>query len=430
MRTSGEIVKYFRGFLTIPAVISLSGLAVAWVVFLLEQALVRWGWVVPSVFAVPQNTASNVLGVIATASMSALVMVYSIVLLVYTLAAGSIGPRLLQRFSEDRVNQTAVGSLGATFLYSILVLWLMRDDTSVNLAASVSLLYAIVSVLMLLLFVHTVSTRVTIDQEAARISKALDLQIDEALKDSADLHASNVVPWEGASHQILSSGTGYLDFINAAELVKTAQDANAVIVFEVQPGDFLVPSDTLATVHGDAGEDFSDLVLAAAPLAAARDPNGDIRFSVHLLVEIALRALSPGVNDTFTAIVCIDRLSASLARAWSSDLCTGVYRDDAGAVRLVYPSITAKSLFRDSFPPLRRAARGNGLVTEAIIRALKRLANAAPGEDLDAITFELTAISDETKSSSMLDREIEQVCEHVDAALATVAKNGSKNGAE
>ncbi len=430
MRTSGEILKYFRGFLTIPAVISLSGLAVAWVVFLLEQALVRWGWVVPSLFAVPQNTANNVLGVIATASMSALVMVYSIVLLVYTLAAGSIGPRLLQRFSEDRVNQTAVGSLGATFLYSILMLWLMRDDTLVNLAASVGLLYAIVSVLMLLLFVHTVSTRVTIDQEAARISKALDLQIDEALKDSADLHASNVVPWEGASYQISSSGTGYVDFINATGLVKAAQGANSVVVFEVQPGDFLVPTDTLATVHGDAGEEISDLVLAAAPLAAARDPNGDIRFSVHLLVEIALRALSPGVNDTFTAIVCIDRLSASLARAWSSDLCTGVYRDDAGAVRLVYPYITARSLFRDSFPPLRRAARGNGLVTEAIIRALTRMANAAPDDDLDAITFELTAIADETKSSGMLDSEIEQVCEEIEAAIALADKKNNRDKAE
>lgn len=418
LRTPGELLRYFRGFLTIPAAISLSGLVVAWLVYWAEQVVVNGGGTLPSFLIVPQHTASDVLGTIAAASMSALVMVYSIVLLVYTLAAGSIGPRLLQRFGEDRVNQIAVGSLGATFLYSLLTMWLIRDNASINLAVGIGILYSIISVLLLLLFVHTVSTRVTIDQEAARISEALDCQIDAAIEDSTDLNSSNVVPWEGTTHPIPSSGTGYVNSINTSELVKAAQIANSIVVFDVQPGDFLVPTDVLANVHGDSEEDLNAVVQAAAPLIPARDPNGDIRFSVHLLVEIALRALSPGINDTFTAIVCIDRLSASLARAWSSSLCTGVYRDNSGSIRVVYPSITAKSLFHDSIPPLRRAARGNGLVTEALIKALTRLAQAAPKEDLMDITEELVAIGDETRNSDMLDSEIDKFCTDVEAAIA------------
>ncbi len=392
----------------------------AWVVFYAEQVIVKVGWSLPSILVVPQHTASDVLGAISAASMSALVMVYSIVLLVYTLAAGSIGPRLLQRFGEDRVNQVAVGSLGATFLYSLLTMWLIRDNASISLAVGVGMLYSVISVLLLLLFVHTVSTRVTIDQEAARISEALDCQIDAAIEDSTDLHSSNVVPWEGTEHQIQSSGTGYVNSINTRELTKAAQDTNCVVVFDVQPGDFLIPTDILAHVHGDSEEDLNTVVQAAAPLIPARDPNGDIRFSVHLLVEIALRALSPGVNDTFTAIVCVDRLSASLARAWSSNLCAGVYRDDAGAIRVVYPSITANSLFHDSIPPLRRAARGNGLVTNALVRALTRLAQTAPEEDLKAICDELAAISDETRNSDMLESEIDKFCSDIETVIARI----------
>ena len=209
MQTPRELVRYFRGFLTIPAAISLSGLLVAGIVFKTEQALASWGWSASDWLSVSNRTASDVLSAISAASMSALVMVYSIVLLVYTLAAGSIGPRLLQRFGEDRVNQIAVGSLGATFLYSLLILWLIRDDTSVNLAVAIGIVYSIISVLLLLLFVHTVSTRVTIDQEAARISEALDRQVSTAIENSADTPSSEAVPEITRGRQAPSLGFGH-----------------------------------------------------------------------------------------------------------------------------------------------------------------------------------------------------------------------------
>lgn len=276
MRTPREILRYFRGFLTIPAAISLSGLVAAGVVFFAETLLVRWQWPVPEFLIVPKDTASDVLAAIAAASMSALVMVYSIVLLVYTLAAGSIGPRLLQRFGEDRVNQIAVGSLGATFLYSIFAMWLIRENAPVNLAVGVAILYSIVSVLLLLLFVHTVSTRVTIDQEAARISEALDRQIDAAIKTSADLHSSDVVLPNSATHDVDSPGSGYVNSIEAGLLIKAAAHLDAVVVFVAQPGDFLVERELLAQVFGNDAAKLDAIVQSAAPLIPARDPNGDI----------------------------------------------------------------------------------------------------------------------------------------------------------
>ncbi len=429
MRTPRELLRSFRGFLTIPAAISLSGLVAVALVFAVERHLVKWQWPIPAYLIIPGDTASNVLGAIAAASMSALVMVYSIVLLVYTLAAGSIGPRLLQRFGEDRVNQVAVGSLGATFLYSLIAMWLIRENASLNLVVGVAILYAIISVLLLLLFVHTVSTRVTIDQEAARISETLDRQIDAAIEVSSDMHSSDIASPDGAPMIVCSAGSGYVNSIEADVMAKACKEVDAVVIYAVRPGDFLAETDVVAEIYGSADHGLEKIVLAAAPLIPARDPNGDIRFSVHLLVEIALRALSPGVNDTFTAIVCIDRLSASLARAWASGLCAGVCRDEDGAVRVVYPSITARSLFLDSIPPLRRAARGNGLVTAAIIRALKRIARSVPVRDQDTVKSELEYLAQEIRMSNALEHEIEAICDEVKEAIRTIGAPGQQRAA-
>ncbi len=87
---------------------------------------------------------------------------------------------------------------------------------------------------------------------------------------------------------------------------------------------------------------------------------------------------------------------------------------------MVYPSITARSLFLDSIPPLRRAARGNGLVTDAIIRALKRIARAAGEKDCEAIVCELETMAAETRGSAMLKHEIDEICDDIQKAISTV----------
>ena len=180
------ILRSLRGFITIPGTVSLTGIFVVLVVQETGVWLSRSSWVsIPDALDVSLSNARSVLSTVAGAAMSALVMVYSIVLLVYTMAASSIGPRLLQRFSDDRVNQISVGALGATFLYCTFGLWLIRNDVSADLTVAVALVYAAVSVLLLLYFVHRVSLRVTIDHEAAEIAAALDEQIDIAIDRAA-----------------------------------------------------------------------------------------------------------------------------------------------------------------------------------------------------------------------------------------------------
>ena len=411
-------IRVLRGFLTIPGAISLSGLLVAIATWHLEAYLHdEHAGLVPAFLEVQADTAEAVFTVSAGASMSALVMVYSIVLLVYTMAASAIGPRLLQRFGDDRVSQVAVGSLGATFLYALQSLWMMDSDGSTDLTVAVGAAYMIVSVLLLLLFVQRVSTRVTIDQEAAEIARALDRQIDDAIARSTPILSSELVLPEGDERKVHAPVDGYVDAIEPGQLLTAARAAGATVFYDVLPGDFVIKGAPIATVFNDPDQALDRAVTDALPLLSVRTPEGDLRFSVNLLVEIALRALSPGVNDTFTAIACVDRLSAALATARAERLSTGVFLDSDGVARVVSPTTTADTLFIEAFPPLRRAARRNGLMSLALERAISRMIRIAEPDQREAMFNELRLLAEEVSASDQLEADKEELLARIDTYL-------------
>lgn len=415
-------LRRLRSFLTIPGAISLSGIVGALAAHAIDRS-VDWTspLAAPGFFVVPIETARSVLATTATAAISALVMVYSIVLLIYTMAASSIGPRLLQRFREDRINQISIGTMGATFLYCLFALWLIREREVVHVTAAAALVLAALSILLLLYFVSTVSSRVTIDQEAADIAASLDRQIDSALAHSVTVRSDEVVLPDGPDRAVTATDSGYVDTIAGATLAVQAGRVSATVVYAVRPGDFVMQGQTLARVLGDPDARLDEAVRDAAPTIAARDPDGDLRFSVNLLVEIGLRALSPGVNDTFTAIGCVDRLSASLSRARTRGLSIGVFSDDAGATRVVYPTIDADVLFDEAFPPLRRAARGNGLMTVSLARALGRMAAAAPAGTRKPYLAELRRLRADLDGSALPDGDRQEIAEQIDRTMEDVA---------
>lgn len=411
-------IRALRGFLTIPGAISFSGLLAAIGVWRLEVYLrAEHDGLMPDFLVVQADTAKAVFTTSAGASMSALVMIYSIVLLVYTMAASSIGPRLLQRFGDDRVSQIAVGSLGATFLYALQSLWMMHPDGTADLTVAVGAAYMIVSVLLLLVFVQRVSTRVTIDQEAAEISLALDRQIDHAIARSTPILSSELVLPDGDERKVPSPADGYVDAIEPTQLLRAAQTIGATVFYDVQPGDFVIKGEPIATVFNDPEQALDEHVTAALPLLAVRTPEGDLRFSVNLLVEIALRALSPGVNDTFTAIACVDRLSAALATARAERLSAGVYLDGEGVARVATPTITADTLFLEAFPPLRRAARNNGLMSLALERAISRMIRIADPDQREAMVIELRLLAQEVAASDQLEADKDDLMARIDRTL-------------
>ncbi len=385
-----------RGFVTVPGGITLTGLATAILCFWFDPAAQD----LTGAASFSTEVARAVLSTLTGAAMTALSLVYSMVLVVFTLAAGTIAPRLLERFAKDRTNQVAVGSLGALFLHSLASL--SMTDGPLLLPVVVAGILALHAILFLLFFVDRVSRRITIDEEVSEIAAELDRQLARTAARSSGLSDDEIVLPHGPEAEIRAARSGYVVRIDTATLVPLAARHAVLADFIVGPGDPVLQGDVIGRIVGrDAGivaEDAKPSIV----IADKRTADGDLRFSVNLLVEIALRALSPGVNDSFTAIACIDRLIASFAAAVDRGLTPGVFCDADGAVRVIVPKTDIADLIATAFDPIRRNSVGNGLVSEALIAALCRLLPRLKAGGQAAAERQIALVLEAAAASGML----------------------------
>ncbi|MEO1795192.1 MAG: DUF2254 domain-containing protein, partial [Pseudomonadota bacterium] len=316
--------------------IGLAGLALALIILSIDgfEFISPYSFIGVNLQISPE-TARTLISTIAGASMTTLSLVYSITLLVFTFASGTIGPRLLQRFTSDRINQVTAGILGATFIYSVIVLHRIADDFVPVISISIIMLMAVVSVVLLVIFVHAVARRVTVDEEVALISEQLNDELDRlVIKEEQNARRARGTRPAGVVTEIKVDRHGYIDQFMEDELLKIARKHDLFIEFSVRPGSFLISGLTLAEVTGKIDDEIAEKIRNQVIISATRRPQGDVEFSLNLLVEIGLRALSPGINDTFTAIACVDRLSSALSAVVIHGLRDPTLHDEEGTPRL------------------------------------------------------------------------------------------------
>ncbi|MDF1606919.1 DUF2254 domain-containing protein [Hoeflea sp. YIM 152468] len=372
----------FRAFVTLNGMLGVPA-AIAIGLWLLAVPLV-WtdthftivGDPLPFWLAISEDTARSLLTTIATAAITTLSMVYSIMLVVFTLAAGNIAPRLLQRFSRDRVNQVTSGLLGGTFLYSLSVLRATGPDLRPELSIAMAFLLAALSVLQVIHFVHSVSRSVTIDAEVVKISEQLERQINALVAETDAQHVD--FDEDRLQTSLKAAQSGYVTTLDETALLSLAQHNDTYIAVRVAPGDFVLSGQTLAVVgFGGDDEKSACAVRDAINLQPYRGAVDDIRFSVRILLEIALRALSPGVNDSFTAVTCADRIAAALVKPVSDGLRGDVRSDENGVARLKVPGLSLDDLLNMTLHPLRQAAQGNILMLDHLGVVLNSLYEVA-----------------------------------------------------
>lgn len=291
LRRIGRILL-LKGFVAAPGMISLSGLMLALITRTMDETI---PWVMSDIVkghGFEPGLARTVLGTLAGAAMSALGMVYSITLVVFTLAS-SIAPRLLERFSQGRINQIAIGTLGALFLHSLLSLMIAPQDSPTLAPVIAAGIMAVLAVLLLLLFVDTVAKRVTIDEEIAAIADEFDNQIAAAAKISSDLQRDDLVLPHGREAVLRAPVSGYLNTIAVNELLDHAIKFESFIDFTAGPGDHVLEGQVIARAIGGDVEGMVKKAPEAITIQPRRTTEGDLRFSASLLLEIALRALSP-----------------------------------------------------------------------------------------------------------------------------------------
>jgi len=326
-------------------------------------------WLSGWLYAGSPGDARALLGTLSGATITVAGVVFSITIVALSFASTHLGPRLIRVFMRDRGTQVVLGTFVATYLYELLVMSSIRGSSETDavprLAVSLGLLLATLSFGLLIYFFHHAARSLQVEDVVASVRRELDANLErlypEALGDEGETEADGALPEgftdEELPHEVASGRSGYVQAIDYACLEKVAGARELRLRCEFRSGHFVTERETLVRASSGLSEDAGDEVRSAFVLGDQRTGYQDVEFALRQLVEIALRALSSGVNDPFTAIHCIDYLTAALAvlvrrsaPAWS------VWDGEDGRPRLASPAVTFAGAMDSAWNQLRQHA--------------------------------------------------------------------------
>ena len=335
-------------------------------------------------FSIGVDGARSLLSTITGSVITVASLVFSLILIALTLAAGSIGARLLQRYMRKRTIQLTLGVFVATFVYSLLVQSALggAEYGVPRLSVFVALLLAIASLFWLIFAFHDLARTIQVDNAVASLSNDLVAALTRQAEAASGCSESALPQKEMAlpvRFDLPCETDGYVRSIDHEALVTLAAAADAVVRVRCGPGDFLLREQTLAEVRAAADSEATERLRQEVPrvivLGPSRSELGDPTFRIHLLVEIATRALSPGVNDLYSALICIDHLGRALATALRLGLHSGEYCDNSGTLRVVGHALSFETLVDAALNPIRQAAAGLPPVQQRLLGIIAQLAS-------------------------------------------------------
>lgn len=337
------------------------------------------------VYAGSPDGARAVLSTIAGSMISVASLTFSITIVTLSLASSQFGPRLLDRFMRDRGNQIVLGTFVSIFMYCLLILRSIRSDGEIifvpHLAVSAAMLQALISVGILIYFFHHVAMSIQAQTVIASLGHELEESIETHLTDRSsarnyeyELRSDEDIPadFKDQSEYIAASSSGYLQAIDYAGLKKMATDNDLLLKMLYRPGDFVAKGSEIIKVYPAhaLSEDLQRSLINTLTLGAKRLKLQDTEFIIEQLVEIAVRALSPGVNDPFTAIACLDQLGTTLSGLAERPIPSGFYYDSSSKLRLISDSLTFEGMINSAFNQIRQHGRSDVAVTIRMLEVL------------------------------------------------------------
>jgi len=313
---------------------------------------------------------------------------FSITIVALTLASSQFGPRLLRTFMKNTGNQLVLGVFIATFVYSLIVLGAIRNREPQLfvpiLSVLCSLIFALVSLGCFIYFIHNVSTSIHADNVVFAINRDLNRAIERIVTKRPNRHLPEAAATAKALPQklteesfvIRSTGNGYLQAIDCSALVTIAQEHDITLTLLHRPGDFVMEGEGLVQPWPpeERSDEFNQKVNFAFILGSQRTEEQDIEYAIHQMVELALRALSPGINDPFTAISCIDWLGTAINRIVEQGLPSPYYYDDQDELRVIADVPTMAGVFDAAFSQIRQHGCTNVAVTLRLLEIFKKIA--------------------------------------------------------
>lgn len=397
----------------------------------------EWLDAVPWLRANQPEAARTVLATLAGSMITVAGVAFSITIAAVSYASNQFGPRIITSFMRDRGNQVTLGTFIATFLYCLTVLrtiWSPGEPTTdvagtvvtpgfvPHVAMLVAFLFAVASLGVLIYFVHHVPQSFHVGSVVARIGDRLAQRLEDLGEESEEAErrlpsrtereAFDVLPPDAAT-RVLSRKSGYVHNVDWAGLLAHATRHELRVHWLAFPGRFVRKGEAMALVWDDDGTDadggdggFHSFIALGSHRTEAHDP----LFLVDELVEIAARALSPGVNDPFTANSCVDWLTAGLVRLEGRVPSIAPARDDEGRIRVLTATLDTAALVERIFGQLRPYVAGDRIAASHVMAVLGTLYLAAgSGREKDLMLEQARLLLDAVEQVMELSSDVAAV---------------------
>lgn len=350
-------------------------------------------------YAGDAGSARELLSALLSGMITMTSLVVSITMVVLTLAAGQIGPRLIRTFIQDRTTQAVLGLFLADIIYLLIVFRTIDGegtDGVHHLAVTVGTGLTTFCLFVLLFFVHTLARSIIYDNVVRNVAAELH---DTALRLLPEpQEACSRPPGLGDDFSWVTLGAdGYVQTVDFQALIEAGREADAVIRLDIRPGHYVLSRGEHVAVHPARArtEDLCRRIRAAFVLGPERTPVQDIEFGISQLVEMATRALSPGINDVFTALAVIDNLASSLAFIFARGLEAPAGLDGNGTVRLVRTVPDYESMIGAAFDQIRQSGSGNPAILVRLADSIAALGPHLRDDDQRAALLEQLAMIEE-----------------------------------
>jgi uncharacterized membrane protein len=368
------------------------------------------------------DDARAILEGILSAVSTVLALIFSVTLLVFSMAVSQFGPRLMPYFLRDRAMQVALGLFLATFLHSLttFVVTGQRGDVVFvpQLTVLTSVVLVFVSFCYLVVYNHRVALAIQTNNVLARIVEDLNAAIRELSQPRVvNIGTGAVSPtlskgdslarFEGENsadairQRCMGQGSvlkaitsGYVQRIDRGRIVKMADRYRAVVCLAFRPGEFVIEGEALAHVlPASPANELEATIHNAVKIGQHRTLEQDAEFAFAQLSEIAIRALSPAINDTYTGLSSIDWLGDALRMIGAIPAAEDAWQTSRGTVRLLVPSLRFARVVRTAFDLIRQAAADNPAVCIRVLQTCARLAlQLRDNEQRRAILDEVEAV--------------------------------------
>ena len=408
----------------LPALFTASALALAWLLVHIDPYLpeslnrrsIRW------LFSGGADGARGVLSAIAGSIITVTGVVFSVTIVALQLASSQYTPRVLRTFMADRSNQFVLAVFIGTFVYALAVMRTIHgsgdgyEEFVPAVAVTVGFVLAIISIGCLIFYIHHAARSIQVETIMANVT-ADALGVVRAEYSEDDGSESGWVEPDMPAHVVRARASGYITALDENALIKAARRMSCIISVEVAFGQFVYPGMPLARLWGTtSGDDVVEDVRNAFATGPARTQHQDTTLGIVELVDIAVKALSPGINDPTTAMNAFDRLGEILLEIGRRQRITQIQAEDGTTIILARPTFAA--VVELAVDQIARYGATNPAVIERIASVLGRIGSLMPAERHDTLRAQLERVRvlalerlqlphDRTRVNAAIDRAVE-----------------------